>query len=220
MIDWQKTPLIPVVAQDSQSHEVLMLAYANRDAYELSLQTGFAHYFSRSKNRLWKKGETSGHTQKIVRVLVDCDADSLLYIVEQNGAACHTGHRSCFFTDAVTQRAAGERVADPATFYAVVDRLYETILERKNGDSATSYVASLFSKGENALLKKVVEEAGEFCFALKDGERNQIVYEAADLLFHALVALGFAGVSPDLVRAELARREGVSGITEKALRKP
>lgn len=217
-IDWQKTPLIPVITQEAGTGEVLMLAYANREAYELTLQTGYAHYYSRSRERLWKKGEESGHLQKITQVLSDCDGDAVLYVVEQTGPACHTGRKSCFFNDALSEKIISEPVKDPATAYGVVDALYHTILERKQADAGSSYVASLFKKGDNAILKKVVEEAGEFCFAVKDNDREQIVYEAADLLFHTLVALGHKGVSPDLIRQELARREGLSGLEEKRQR--
>ncbi|MDR2152193.1 MAG: bifunctional phosphoribosyl-AMP cyclohydrolase/phosphoribosyl-ATP diphosphatase HisIE, partial [Helicobacteraceae bacterium] len=205
-IDWAKNPLVPVVAQDSATREVLMLAYADQNAFDLTLQTGFAHYFSRSRNRLWKKGEQSGNTQKIIEVLSDCDGDSLLYIVEQKGAACHTGRKSCFFTKAESGAETGDRadrVVDPSEIYGAVDRLYHTILERKNADPSVSYVASLFAKGDNSTLKKVIEEAGEMALAVKDGDREQIVYETADLLFHALIALASKAIAPDLIRAEL-----------------
>lgn len=196
-----------------------MLAYADKQAYDLTLQTGFAHYFSRSRNRLWKKGEQSGNTQKIAEVLSDCDGDSLLYIVEQQGAACHTGRKSCFFTKADSGAPISDPITDPAELYGVVDCLYHTILERKSADPNVSYVASLFAKGENAALKKVIEEAGEMSLAIKDGDKAQIVYEAADLIFHMLAALASKEIAPDLIRAELKRREGVSGITEKSSRK-
>ncbi|MDR2905248.1 MAG: bifunctional phosphoribosyl-AMP cyclohydrolase/phosphoribosyl-ATP diphosphatase HisIE [Helicobacteraceae bacterium] len=213
-IDWSKTPLVPVIAQEAETKEVLMLAYANEDALNLTLSSGFAHYFSRSRERIWKKGETSGNVQKINRVLVDCDGDSLLYEVSQNGAACHTGQKSCFFTTAQGEKIS-EPVADLTAIYSITDRLYHTICERRNADLSASYVASLFAKGENAILKKVVEEAGEFALAMKDKSRNDAIYEAADLLFHSLIALAKMDISPDLIRAELARREGLSGITEK-----
>ncbi|MDR1451270.1 MAG: bifunctional phosphoribosyl-AMP cyclohydrolase/phosphoribosyl-ATP diphosphatase HisIE [Helicobacteraceae bacterium] len=218
-IDWAKNPLVPVAAQDYDSKEALMIAYADKQAYDLTLKTGFAHYFSRSRNRIWKKGEQSGNTQKIVDVLCDCDQDSLLYIVEQKGAACHTGHKSCFFTKAANGEIIDERIADPAKLYGVVDRLYHTILERKKADPNLSYVASLFIGGENAILKKVTEEAGELILSVKDRDKEQIVREAADLLFHTLIALASKEIAPDLIRAELTRREGISGVVEKSLRK-
>lgn len=218
-IDWAKTPLIPVVAQDCANKEVLMLAYADEKALELTLQSGYAHYFSRSRQRIWKKGEESGNFQRVKEVLIDCDEDALLYLVDQTGAACHTGHRSCFFTEVQSKAEIQSAIADPSLLYNVADRLFHVISERKKFDPTSSYVASLFSKGENAILKKVIEEAGEFALAIKDAKEEQIVYEAADLLFHALIALASKNLPPDRVRAELARREGISGITEKAQRK-
>jgi len=121
-IDWNKTPLIPAIAQDADTHEILMLAYMNEEAYNLTLSTGYAHYFSRSKQRIWKKGESSGHTQEVKDLLLDCDADTLLIKVNQiGGAACHEGYRSCFFRkiDPETGQVetVGQRVFDPAEVY-------------------------------------------------------------------------------------------------------
>jgi len=214
-IDWRKTPLIPVVVQDADTKEVLMLAYMNEEAFNLSRETGYAHYYSRSRKRLWKKGETSGHTQEIVQMLLDCDADTLLLIVHQKGVACHTGRKSCFFTDIRAEKTVSEAEVDATAMYGVVDALYHTILERRHADPKSSYTAKLLQGKENSLLKKVVEEAGEFCFAVKDDDEEEIVYEAADLAFHVLVALGKKEISPDRVKQELARRFGMSGIEEK-----
>ncbi len=217
-IDWEKTPLIPVVVQDAESDEVLMLAYMNEEAFELSRDTGYAHYYSRSRKRLWKKGESSGHVQEIVQMLLDCDGDTLLLRVRQHGVACHTGRRSCFFTDVATNETTHAPEVDTAAAYGVVDTLYHTILERKNADPETSYTAKLLQGKENSMLKKIVEEAGEFCFAVKDDDESEIVYEAADLAYHVLVALGKKEISPDRVRQELARRFGIGGLEEKRSR--
>ncbi len=214
-IDWEKTPLIPVVVQDADTDEVLMLAYMNEEAFELTRQSGYAHYYSRSRKRLWKKGESSGHTQEVVGMLLDCDGDTLLLKVHQNGVACHTGRKSCFFTDLQASRTISEPQIDTAVTYGVIDTLYHTILERKNADPKHSYTAKLLQGKENSMLKKIVEEAGEFCFAVKDNDEEEIVYEAADLTYHLLVALGRKDISPDRVRQELARRFGMSGIEEK-----
>lgn len=214
-IDWEKSPLIPVIVQDVDTKEVLMLAYMNREAFELSRDTGFAHYYSRSRKRLWKKGETSGHTQEIAQMLLDCDADTLLLLVHQQGVACHTGRKSCFFTDIKAEKTVCEADIDTTAVYGVIDTLYHTILERKHSDPASSYTAKLLQGKENSMLKKVVEEAGEFCFAVKDGDEEEIVYECADLTYHVLVALGKTEISPDRIRQELARRFGMSGIEEK-----
>jgi len=214
-IDWQKSELLPVIVQDSATLEVLMMAYMNREALELSLSTKTAHYYSRSRQRLWKKGESSGHLQHIERFLLDCDSDTLLIMVRQEGVACHTGRKSCFFTDIESGETTTEPLIDTAAAYGIIDELYHTILSRKNADPSSSWTAKLLSSGDNAILKKVVEEAGEFSFAVKDGNEDEIVYECADLVYHVLVALGHKNISPDRIRQELARRSGTSGIAEK-----
>ena len=214
-IDWQKSELLPVIVQDSTTLEVLMMAYMNRESLELSLSTKVAHYFSRSKQRLWKKGESSGHLQHIERFLLDCDNDTLLIMVRQEGVACHTGRKSCFFTDIESNEVISEPQIDTVATYGIIDELYHTILERRNSDPETSWTAKLLSKGDNAILKKVVEEAGEFAFAVKDDNEDEIIYECADLVYHVLVALGHKNISPDRIKQELVRRTGVSGISEK-----
>ncbi len=218
-IDWKKCQdLLPVIVQDSSSNEVLMMAYMNQEALELSLSTRFAHYYSRTKERLWKKGESSGHTQKIESFNLDCDNDTLLIKVEQEGVACHTGRKSCFFTNFETGEATSDVQVDTTAMYGVIDQLYHTIMEKKSGDPEKSYTASLIAKGENSYLKKIVEESGEFCFAIKDNDREEIIYEAADMVYHTMVALADKGISPDLVKKELARRFGIGGLEEKASR--
>ena len=217
-IEWEKNGgLIPVIVQDYESGEVLMLAYMNEEALKLTQSTKFAHYFSRSKNRLWKKGESSGHTQEVKEILIDCDNDTILLKVKQNGVACHTGRKSCFFTNLENNEEILK--VEKEIKYNFLDDLYHTLLERKGADPKSSYVASLYNKGENSILKKVVEEAGEFSFAIKDDDKNEIIYEAADLLFHSLVALAYKNIHPEAVLNELKRREGVSGIEEKNSRK-
>ncbi len=217
-IDWEKNPLLPAIAQSSETKEVLMLAYMNKEAFELTLSTGFAHYYSRSRDRLWKKGESSGHTQKVVDILVDCDGDTILLLVEQKGVACHTGAKSCFFTSLKDKKVVREKEIDIESIYGVVDRLYHTILERKNSSSSKSWTKKLLSNKE-LLLSKITEEASELAQAIDCESEKQVVYEAADLLYHSLVGLAFRDVSPDKVRQELSRRFGVSGIEEKNSRK-
>ena len=218
-VDWKKSELLPVIVQEVGTNEVLMMAYMDKEALELSLKTKIAHYFSRSKQRIWKKGETSGHTQAIKEFLLDCDNDTLLIKVEQEGVACHTGRKSCFFTNIETGEAISEIEVNSAAMYGVIDELYHIILERKNADPETSWTAKLFAKGENTILKKIVEEAGEFCFAVKDDDEDEIIYEAADMVYHTMVALGLKNISPDRVKQELARRFDMSGIAEKNSRK-
>jgi len=218
-VDWEKSSLLPVIVQDVNNNEVLMMAYMNKEALELSLQTKVAHYFSRSKQRIWKKGESSGHTQEIHSFFIDCDNDTLLIKVTQNGVACHTGRRSCFFTELESGESVSDAEVSSEALYGVIDTLYHTILERKNADPSTSWTAKLLSKGENTILKKVVEEAGEYCFAHKDNDEEEMIYEAADLTYHMLVALASKNISPDRIKQELARRFGMSGIAEKNSRK-
>ena len=217
-IDWQKIDLLPVIVQDVQNNEVLMMAFMNKESLELSLSTKIAHYYSRSRQRLWKKGESSGHIQTIHSFNIDCDNDTLLIKVTQQGVACHTGRRSCFFTELNTGDINSEVEVKSEAMYGIVDTLYHTIQERKNADPKTSWTAKLFAKGENTILKKVIEEAGEFTFAYKDDDDKEIVYEAADLLYHMLVALASKNISPDRVKQELASRFNTSGIAEKKSR--
>lgn len=215
-IDWEKQALLPVIVQDSTTNEVLMMAYMNQEALTLSLQTRTAHYFSRSKQRIWQKGESSGHTQEIESFNIDCDNDTLLLKVKQNGVACHTGRKSCFFTELESGEVTSEVEVTSEALYGVIDTLYHTIQERKlEADPESSWTAKLFAKGDNTILKKVVEEAGEFSFAYKDNDEDEMIYEAADLTYHMLVALAAKNISPDRIKQELARRFGMSGIAEK-----
>lgn len=215
-IDWEKMDgLIPVITQDATSNEVLMLGYMNKEALELTIKTNYAHYYSRSRQRLWKKGESSNHLQEIVNILVDCDNDTILLKVNQEGVACHTGRKSCFFTNLNTNETISDIEIDTSVAYGVIDTLYHTILEKKNDDPSKSYTAKLLQGKQNSMLKKIVEESGEFTFAIKDNDAQEIIYEAADITYHVLVALASKNISPDRVKQELARRFGISGIEEK-----
>lgn len=235
-LDWEKSPLIPAIAQDEHSKEVLMLAFMDKRALELTMQTGYMHYFSRSKNRIWKKGERSGHVQRVKSAFMDCDRDTLLFLIEQQGAACHTGERSCFFQPLAesSQAPRAESSADlaldsadsattPASpdlaqVYGTIDSLYHLLLDRKAADPESSYTAKLYAQGVNGFGKKIIEEAGEVLLALKDKDTPQIVYECADLLYHTLVGLAYYNIHPEQVSAELQRRFGLSGLVEKASR--
>jgi phosphoribosyl-ATP pyrophosphohydrolase/phosphoribosyl-AMP cyclohydrolase len=212
--------LIPAVLQDWRDGTVLMVAYMNREALEKTIETDIAHFWSRSRQSLWEKGATSGNRQRVREIFVDCDQDTLLVTVTPDGPACHTGEPSCFFhrVSDLTEACEGtERTL--AARGAVLERIYETILERKRHPSSDSYVASLFKAGDDKILKKVTEEAGELILAAKGGNRDEIIHEASDLLFHMLVALGFHDISPREIYHELARRFGQSGLNEKASRK-
>ena len=215
-IDWTKCDgLLPVITQQFDSGEVLMMAYMNEEALTLTLATNEVHYFSRTKQRIWKKGESSGHIQKVKQILADCDSDTVLIKVDQIGVACHTGRQSCFFNDIQNGESVLEIKEQMAQTYGVIETLYQTISSRKFADPGESYTSKLLHGKQNSMLKKIVEEASEFTFAVKDSDDDEIVYEAADLTYHMLVALASKNISPDRIKQELARRFGISGIAEK-----
>ena len=215
--------LIPAIARDAETGEVLMMAYMNAEAVQCTVATGRVHYYSRSRRKLWMKGESSGHVQTVREIRFDCDADCLLISVEQEGAACHTGHRSCFYRvwEGDEVRTDGEKEVDAAALYArqdILDTLYHIIQERRQQSKESSYVASLFAKGLDKILSKIGEEATETAVAGKGGDPEEIVYEVADLFFHTLVLLGYYDLPPERIYAELRRRFGLSGLAEKAAR--
>jgi phosphoribosyl-ATP pyrophosphohydrolase/phosphoribosyl-AMP cyclohydrolase len=207
--------LIPAVVQDWRDGTVLMLGYMNREAIEKTLANRSVHFWSRSRNRLWEKGETSGHRLVPKELFLDCDRDTLLVKAEPVGPTCHTGERACFFTRV---RPDGTTGGDKTTeaWGGLLDRLSETILERKRHPRSGSYVSTLFEGGRDRILKKVVEEAGEVLLACKGDKREAVIYEVADLLFHTLVVLGEQEIPLQEVLQELAGRMGKSGLrTEK-----
>jgi phosphoribosyl-ATP pyrophosphohydrolase/phosphoribosyl-AMP cyclohydrolase len=219
-INWGKDDLIPAIIQDEKTKEVLMLAYMNIESLELTINTNIVHFFSRSKNRIWKKGESSGHIQNVKKVILDCDKDTVLILVEQSGVACHTGSYSCFFNDIINNvKINNIKDINVEEVYNVIDILFNTIKDRKKSSIDKSYTSLLFSKGENEILKKVIEENGEFVFAYKDNDKKEIIYEVSDLIYHILVALVYKDISIDEVRFELKRRFNKSGIEEKKNRK-
>ena len=170
LFSWDSSPLIPAIAQDSDTKEILMLAFMDKEALNLTLQSGQMHYFSRSKNRIWHKGEQSGHIQVVQKILVDCDNDALVFFIKQKGAACHTGQKSCFFRELDFDSKGTNQAKPPKSglSYGIIDDLYHTLLERKNADPSTSYTASLYAKGVDTIAKKIIEEASEVALALKD----------------------------------------------------
>ena len=190
--------LVPVIVQDAYTNEVLMLAYANEEAYGLMLGTGYTHFWSRSRRKLWKKGETSGHVQKIIAMQLDCDADTLLVRVEQEGVACHLDRPSCF-----------EEViyGDLSGTMNVIPELKRVIEERRREPSPDSYTSKLLAD-EDKRLKKVVEEAGEVILAFKGHDQKAQAWEVSDLIYHLMVVLEAADQSPADVYRMLADRRG------------
>lgn len=190
--------LVPAIVQDADSGRVLTMAYMNRDALERTLSDGQTWLWSRSRAQLWHKGATSGHTQNVRGVLVDCDADAVLVLVEPAGPACHTGARTCFFTQL------SGTLDEP--FAALADLARTVAARAADGDPASSYTASLLARGIDTVCKKVGEEATEVVLAAKGAERDQVIYESADLLYHLTVLWEATGVRPYEVATELARR--------------
>jgi phosphoribosyl-ATP pyrophosphohydrolase/phosphoribosyl-AMP cyclohydrolase len=195
--------LVPVVAQERRSGDVLMLAYADRDALARTLSTGEAHYYSRSRRAPWRKGESSGHVQRVVEVRLDCDGDAVLYRVDQTGPACHTGERTCFST----VLSEGEPVpgADPGGH--PLSRLATTIARRAEARPDRSYTVQLLDRGVAKIAQKVGEEAVETVVAATAEDEARLTAETADLLYHLLVLLHARGVPLEQVWSELERRE-------------
>ncbi|PTA68401.1 bifunctional phosphoribosyl-AMP cyclohydrolase/phosphoribosyl-ATP diphosphatase HisIE [Deinococcus arcticus] len=200
------TGLLPVVTQDARTGAVLMQAWADRAAVVRTLATREATYYSRSRRAQWIKGQSSGHTQRVLSVQTDCDGDSLLYRVAQTGPACHTGAYSCYHQPLLEG-------PDPGTgLDGTLERVYATIADRLATLPEHSYVARLHAGGLDRVLKKISEEAGEVLLAAKNGDQAELATEAADLLFHLLFALAEVGVGTAEVAAVLQAREGKTGL--------
>jgi phosphoribosyl-ATP pyrophosphohydrolase/phosphoribosyl-AMP cyclohydrolase len=213
--------LIPVIIQDAENGEVLMMAWMNDEAIRKTADSGLTHFYSRSRQTLWQKGETSGHVQSVREILYDCDADCLLIKVEQTVAACHTGYRSCFHKT-LDGKVRGVPAFNAEEVYGVtgknqiIERLYQVILDRKNKPQEDSYTRRLLSGGAGLIGSKIREEVEELLEAAAGKNPDEIVREAADLTYHALVILADTGVTPGEVKQELTRRFGVGGHKEKA----
>ena len=209
---WGPGGLLPVIIQDDTTGAVLTLAYANREALSRTLNENSTWLYSRSRRALWHKGETSGNSQRVVRVAFDCDADALLYRVHPVGPACHTGAPTCFSQALTSEDARGLAVeatrdtTPETTFEAAIAHLRATIASRRGASPETSYTAKLLHDGVDRTGKKIGEEATEVVIAAKNNDPAEIAWEVADLLFHTLVLLEERGVSLDAVGAELLRR--------------
>ena len=280
-ITFDKNGLIPAIAQDHESGRILMMAWMNSEALQLTAQTQTVVYYSRSRAKLWHKGESSGHTQQVHDIRLDCDADVIILSVTQvGGIACHTGRESCFYqrldisgaepkwqtvdavlkdpadiyataktsSDSNNDNSVSKKILAPrlqqshaetlptynASKRSVLQQLDQVLIERKQADSDSSYVASLYAKGLNKILEKVGEEATESIIAAKDlansdeqvdktaydAARAELIYEVADVWFHTLIGLAWFDIDSNAVLNELGRRFGLSGIDEKAARNP
>lgn len=192
--------LIPAIAQDAINGEVLMMAYMNEQSLAMTIESGYATYFSRSRKQLWKKGETSGHLQKVVKIAYDCDCDCILLFVEQTGAACHTQNRSCFYRNL--------KEFDSIPDYKIVFDVANTIKQRKENPVEGSYTNYLLDKGVEKICKKIGEEATETVIASIANKNEEVKTELSDLLYHALVLMEDRGVDLLDIFAEMEKREG------------
>ncbi len=204
-IPWEEFKLnsdghVPVVVQDYKTDEVLMVAYMNEEAYQATLKTGRMTYYSRSRDELWVKGETSGHYQYVKSMTADCDKDTILAKVSQIGAACHTGAHSCFFNEIMS------REYTESNPLRVFEQVFGVILDRKVHPKEGSYTNYLFDKGIDKILKKLGEEATEIVIAAKNPNANEIKYEIADFLYHMMVLMAEKGVTWEEITEELAKR--------------
>ena len=202
-IKFNEKGLIPAIVQDYKTGEVLMQAYMNEESLGKTMETGRTWFYSRSRNELWKKGATSGNTQAVKEILLDCDGDSLLIKVEQNGkAACHTGNRSCFYRSLWTA-SGNEKAAD---FGEITKKLYRKVEDRKENPVSGSYTCYLFDKGIDKILKKVGEESTEVVIAAKNNDKKEITYEVSDLIYHLTVLMKYTGVTFEDIATELQNR--------------
>jgi phosphoribosyl-AMP cyclohydrolase / phosphoribosyl-ATP pyrophosphohydrolase len=217
-LKWDRDGLVTVVVQDVLTGEIRMLAHANQAAVTATFETGFAHFYSRSRAQLWLKGETSGHKLSVREVWADCDGDALVYLAQPEGPSCHTNRDSCFFQRADEHGAFA--VDERQHAQSTLPRLFHELSARRDAPAGTSYTKSLLEAGALKIGAKIEEEAGELAQALRAESDERVVSEAADLLYHVLVGVLGRGLTLSAVEAELARRFGTSGLAEKAARKP
>ncbi|RCW50784.1 MULTISPECIES: bifunctional phosphoribosyl-AMP cyclohydrolase/phosphoribosyl-ATP diphosphatase HisIE [unclassified Halanaerobium] len=207
--------LMPAVVQDYRTKEVLMVAYVNEESLKMSLKMGETVFYSRSRQELWHKGEISGNTQEIKEIFYDCDQDTILFMVDAAGPACHTGENSCFYRKISNEAESGKKPKNKQAEQntdlefeteKIVDFLYQLILDRKEEMPEGSYTSYLFEEGLDKILKKVGEEAAEVIIAAKNEPDEELIYESADLIYHMLVLLAVKQISIDMIRKELKKR--------------
>lgn len=216
---WDERGLLPAVVQDAHTGGVRMLAWMNADALRATLTTGFAHFYSRSRQALWKKGESSGNTLAVREVRADCDSDAIVIVAEPAGPTCHTGASSCFYRVLGPDEIVHEDDGPTDPLVAVLARLERVLVARRDQATAEkSYTRSLLDGGFPKILAKLAEEHGELAEVLPAGAADDVVHESADLLFHVIVGLVARRIPLDDVWRELGRRFGTSGHAEKASR--
>ena len=207
-LKFDQNGLIPVVTQDFKTKEVLMVAYMNEEAFDKTIETGKVHYFSRSRSKLWLKGETSGHLQFVKAIKLDCDGDTILIEIEQIEGACHTGNKTYFFrkmTDGKWEEAI-ENNDNEELSAEILKEVYAVIMDRKVHPKEGSYTNYLFTKGVDKILKKVGEETAEVIIAAKNNSKEEIRYEVSDLMYHLMVLLVERGLTLEDIYGELKGR--------------
>ena len=205
--------LLPAVIQDWLDGTVLMLGYMNQEAIGKTLATKSVHFWSRSRKRLWEKGESSGNKLLVKELFVDCDRDTILVKAQPIGPTCHTGERACFFSKLDHQGVTNEKSSE--AFGGIFEGILRTIRDRQVNPQPGSYTTKLFEGGHDKILKKVAEEAGEVLIAAKGGKKEEIVYEVADLFFHTLMVLGYHDIPLQDIYQELGKRFGKSGLKQE-----
>ncbi len=203
-VKFDEKGLVPVVTQDTKTKEVLMVAYMNEEAFDKTIETRKVHYYSRSRSKLWLKGETSGHFQLVKSIKLDCDGDTILIEAEQIDAACHTGNKSCFFRTMVDGEWKKNEEEKPTA--AILHEVYNVIVDRNVNPKEGSYTNYLFTKGLDKILKKVGEEAAEVIIAAKNKSKEEIRYEVSDLMYHLMVLLVERGLTLEDIYGELKGR--------------
>ncbi len=203
-VKFDEKGLVPVVTQDTKTKEVLMVAYMNEEAFDKTIETRKVHYYSRSRSKLWLKGETSGHFQLVKSIKLDCDGDTILIEAEQIDAACHTGNKSCFFRTMVDGEWKENEEEKPTA--AILHEVYNVIVDRNVNPKEGSYTNYLFTKGLDKILKKVGEEAAEVIIAAKNKSKEEIRYEVSDLMYHLMVLLVERGLTLEDIYGELKGR--------------
>ena len=207
-VKYDEKGLVPVIAQDYHSKKVRMLAYMNEEALTKTLETGKVHYYSRSRQELWLKGETSSHYQYLKGMAIDCDGDTLLVVIEQaGGISCHTGNATCFYRELKEDLPKTKHEVMKMENNQMLAELYTTVMERKTNPKEGSYTNYLMDKGINKILKKIGEECTEVIIAAKDDDDEAIAYEVADLMYHLIVMMAVKGISWDDVAVELQKRK-------------
>jgi phosphoribosyl-AMP cyclohydrolase / phosphoribosyl-ATP pyrophosphohydrolase len=208
--------LIPAIIQDHRDGAVLMMAYMTQNALDRTIRTGQVHFWSRSRKRLWHKGATSGNFMAVKEIRIDCDGDALLFLVEPEGPACHTGQWSCFFRGIKNGKIC--RFTPSVARAVILEQIYDVILDRKRNPKSNSYVSSLLKSGLDRILKKIGEESGELIIGSKNNRHSEIIWEVADLWFHTLILLGHHDIAPSEIYQELMKRFGKSSKTVRSRR--